>query len=174
MGMCLMIGVYVVGVHLTGVYFTGVHLMGLYLINAHLTGAYLIGVHLVGVYLTDVHLMSAYLINVHLTGMHLIGAHLTGVHLMRVSRGEIRERGQGALRAYPLGRRSGRGCCTLEGQGMGYGTRPHDWKLDELGSMRTLQPSGHATLGLGHARSMTKPFHQNSPTVGDKSLLTLG
>jgi hypothetical protein len=41
-------------------------------------------------------------------------------------------------RAYLTGRRSGRGGCTLESQGMGYGTQPHDWKLDELESMKTL------------------------------------
>ena len=28
------------------------------------------------------------------------------------------------------------GCCTLERQGMGHGTRPHDWKLDESDSMK--------------------------------------
>src|SRR5271163_933876 len=33
---------------------------------------------------------------------------------------------------------SGRGCCTLERQGMGYGTRPHDWELNEFESMKTL------------------------------------
>jgi hypothetical protein len=43
-----------------------------------------------------------------------------------------------ASRAYLIGRRSGRGCCTLGGRGMGYGTRPHDWKTDELESMETL------------------------------------
>jgi hypothetical protein len=51
------------------------------------------------------------------------------VWLRRVSRG------------YLIGRRSGQGCCTLEGQGMGYGNRPHDWKLSELESMETLSPS---------------------------------
>src|SRR5271168_1527489 len=35
-------------------------------------------------------------------------------------------------------RRSGRGCSILGRRGMGYGTRPHDWKLDELESMKTL------------------------------------
>jgi hypothetical protein len=34
--------------------------------------------------------------------------------------------------SHEVGRRSGRGCCTLEGQGMSYGTQPHDWKLGEL------------------------------------------
>jgi hypothetical protein len=43
-----------------------------------------------------------------------------------------------ALRAYLIGRRPGRGCCTLERQGMGYGTQPPDWKLDELESMKPL------------------------------------
>jgi hypothetical protein len=45
-----------------------------------------------------------------------------------------------------IGRRSGRGCCTLEGQGMGYGAQPHDWELDE--SMETLILSlGCSSLG---------------------------
>jgi hypothetical protein len=44
----------------------------------------------------------------------------------------MRERGQGA---YLIGRRSGRGCCTQEGQGMGYGTQPQDGKLGELESL---------------------------------------
>jgi hypothetical protein len=53
----------------------------------------------------------------------------------------MREYGQGAHREPNLiGRR---GCCTLEGQGMGYGAQPHDQELDELESMETL------TLSLG-------------------------
>jgi hypothetical protein len=49
------------------------------------------------------------------------------------------------------------GCCTLERQGMGYGTRPHDWELYELESMKTLcyedQPRGlDACLGIGLGR----------------------
>src|SRR3954447_17248446 len=43
-----------------------------------------------------------------------------------------------ASRAYLIGRRSGKGCRTLEEQGMGYGTQPHDWELGELESMKTL------------------------------------
>jgi hypothetical protein len=58
---------------------------------------------------------------------------------------------------------------TPERQGMGYGTRPHDWELDELESMKTLYlavslvyvtqpivadqhvPSRRAVLGPAHA-----------------------
>ena len=36
------------------------------------------------------------------------------------------------LRAYLIGRRSGRECCKLEGQGISYGIQPHDWKLGKL------------------------------------------
>jgi hypothetical protein len=39
------------------------------------------------------------------------------------------EHGKGVRREpYLIGKWLGRGCCTLEGQGMGYGTQPHDWK----------------------------------------------
>jgi hypothetical protein len=44
--------------------------------------------------------------------------------------------------AYLIGRLSGRRCCTLEGQRMSYGTRPHDWKLGELEYMKSLSLSG--------------------------------
>jgi len=53
----------------------------------------------------------------------------------------VEERGEGAWqrrvsRGYLKGRRLGRGCRTLEGQGVRYGTQPHDWKLGELESMK--------------------------------------
>jgi hypothetical protein len=43
--------------------------------------------------------------------------------------------------AYLIGRRSGRGCCTLEGRGMSYGTWLHDRKLGELEYMKYLSLS---------------------------------
>jgi hypothetical protein len=59
-----------------------------------------------------------------------------------LSRGGIGERGQRrASRTYLIGRRSGRGCCTLEEQRMRYMAQPHAWKLPELESMKTLSLS---------------------------------
>jgi hypothetical protein len=43
---------------------------------------------------------------------------------------------QARVESLLMGRRPGRGCCTLGRREMGYGTRPHDWKTHELEPMK--------------------------------------
>jgi hypothetical protein len=66
---------------------------------------------------------------------------------------------RGASRAYLIGRRPGSGCCTLEGQGIGYGTQPHDWKLSELESME----NSLCLWGAHLWEASCDPIHRRQP-----------
>jgi hypothetical protein len=50
---------------------------------------------------------------------------------------------------------------------MGYGTRPHDWKLDELESMKTLSPS--PSVWVRSLVVLRGPTHHRQPACAKQA-----